>query len=1322
MGDNKDPFRDITFDGQPGGYREFRRKVILSAAAVEYKNQHLVGPKLLSRLTGEAWRCTEHLPISEVRLKKGWIKVLECLDQHYRYLPEVELHEAIDEFMFKLSRRPNEGATAFSSRFRTQLSRLETLIAQERDIAKEKRDGRKRKHDLPGPASHVPSSLAESSESETGGGDEPADETDDAEPATQPEQAAEASASDAQPSQPPAQPKTASRPPSRTSHPPSQQGSYKSVHSGSSGRKSKRQLSSGTWQADMEKQQLEMQQILGSVERSHRKPKPIFPQSVLGHLYMRKYGLSKEQRSQVIRATGGSSRFLDVERILRASDIEDNHRRDPKRHQVPFKSQRRDAYAVQVNDDDASSSIEAPMSSTESGEEAMLGETGEKSGDGSDEELQEVYEMQKKAKRDFKKSFFRTYKESKKRVKEIKKSRSGTPYFPVVAMTPEQAAASSGAAPSQKSFKYDQKQMVKRKGDGKSQKQQNPRKEDANMAVTEVLTEFSYMVEDQFVLGDDVQEILLASIPTGYAILDTGCTTSVVGEDTATAYRDLFQQSGYPPPQGVELPPVELKGFNGRKETTNKGLKWTVRLGNLHGCITTYLVPGQTPFLLSRRVLEGMGASLDLGRMTITSEKHGMQSQPLQQAANGHLILPLYPVEDIKIAEAPACSSQDCQHEPDTNNPKDNPQPRDNLVQDRSDSTEDNPEKSCTKPHKPAVTFKPSSPSQSLKDRKKAFQHVVKNTKKGVVDVDWLKEQLVTIYGNKGEGIVHAAVAYKPKKERIPQDAGQVPYMVSVATLSADGQLHVSPWQCRPQDPDRKPVNAMPVAIFAYAHAESSEETAAVGHEHTEACCTCCNDAEPHHDVPASQLDVEQLYDEDNNWVDVGHQEPVPMHSQEKLRDGIRSLRKLSSRLVVSRISEDPSAVRAELQHWLGSQADKLDKPVGLVEVFTGKAPLSAKYEAVTGLGAIRIGLDYGQDLTKLQDRRNLLLLIAYCRPQHVWFSFPCRHWGPWSRFNMARSETARQEIMAQRAIARRYLKNVSEAWHLQVGLGGQAHAENPLSSDAWDELHLGKCWSQRIDQCALGLRCPKTKLPVLKATGIVTSQESLAKRLVSCRCDGKHNHQHLEGNYRGQPLTRWAETYPNKFCRVMVECFQLQEPANNRNMPIEEVFAAEDQPDQLAQIPEYDPDVSVPVEPQAAEQSPARIAAMIQKLHVNTGHSSKEQMMRLAVRCQSSAEIRKCISNFRCGVCEELKQPPSHRKATVLHNESPNHVVGLDFVQVELKREDANGKVREITKNVLTCVDLATDFAQQIIVEPGPHGCLAHFTMLGHVHTVSQR
>jgi hypothetical protein len=47
--DSKDPFNDLRFDGKPSGYREFRRKVILSVAALEYKSQHLAGPKLLTR-------------------------------------------------------------------------------------------------------------------------------------------------------------------------------------------------------------------------------------------------------------------------------------------------------------------------------------------------------------------------------------------------------------------------------------------------------------------------------------------------------------------------------------------------------------------------------------------------------------------------------------------------------------------------------------------------------------------------------------------------------------------------------------------------------------------------------------------------------------------------------------------------------------------------------------------------------------------------------------------------------------------------------------------------------------------------------------------------------------------------------------------------------------------------------------------------------------------------------------------------------------------------------------------------------------------------
>ena len=56
----KDPFKDLTFSGAPSEYRLFRRKILLSVASLEEKHVRLAGPRILSRLSGEAWRATEH--------------------------------------------------------------------------------------------------------------------------------------------------------------------------------------------------------------------------------------------------------------------------------------------------------------------------------------------------------------------------------------------------------------------------------------------------------------------------------------------------------------------------------------------------------------------------------------------------------------------------------------------------------------------------------------------------------------------------------------------------------------------------------------------------------------------------------------------------------------------------------------------------------------------------------------------------------------------------------------------------------------------------------------------------------------------------------------------------------------------------------------------------------------------------------------------------------------------------------------------------------------------------------------------------------------
>ena len=115
-------FKDLMFSGNPSEYRQFRRKILLNTAALEEKHIRLEGLKILTRVSGEAWRATEHLSIAELRAEAedGWMRVLSVLDTHCRFLPEMELNECMDAFLFHLRRRQDEGrrpSRAGSSRF-----------------------------------------------------------------------------------------------------------------------------------------------------------------------------------------------------------------------------------------------------------------------------------------------------------------------------------------------------------------------------------------------------------------------------------------------------------------------------------------------------------------------------------------------------------------------------------------------------------------------------------------------------------------------------------------------------------------------------------------------------------------------------------------------------------------------------------------------------------------------------------------------------------------------------------------------------------------------------------------------------------------------------------------------------------------------------------------------------------------------------------------------------------------------------------------------------------------------------------------------------
>ena len=1300
-------FYSLSFDGKPASYREFRRKTILAVASLESKHVHLAGPRLLARLTGEAYRATEHLNVSELRQEDGWTKVIRALDAHYQFLPETEMHDAVDSFLFDLKRRPHEGATSFASRFKTALARVQTLIAQERETLKVKR---RRQGKGPKDAVHDPPSSVEPTDEETY--DEDIHGRFFESLHRQPPAGPAASAAGARPASAPGEHEREEPPPPADAEVHTEPARSRPASTTSSKRKAE---SKGTQAADEEKDRLKMEQMLGNIEKGHLKPKPIFPQTVLGHLFMKKFGLSREQKAQVIRATGGSARFQDVEKILRASDMEEsrsnpeNRRFDTRRPHPP--PRRRDTFVAQAAVPEGDSlgleDIEELALCSESGsEEALVAD-----GDGDEQavdseleaELQEVYEVKQKAKKDFKKSF-KTYKETRKKVRELKRARQ--PYFPVVAIQPESGGPPSGTGtstssqmPAKQSFRYDKSGQNSRGGPKafpRKKPEVRPRREDANFAEAGYVTEFNYMINE----GQPL-EILLASIPLGCVIIDTGCTTSVVGRETAQELTAMMKQYGFPLPVDVELPPVELRGFSGEKTTTTSGLKWTVKLGSLWGTVTTYVIEGRTPFLLSRRVLEGMQATLDLGAGTISSEKHHMSAVPLKRAANGHLLLPIcefpseyqaeeaafagttVPSEEAAVAGTPAPSKPSLTAMSQVIN-----EPNAPCAPSARHSEEPKQKKQ----------FKTSSRDRIL-SRKKALQHM-KNTRQGIVNMSRFHEELKIVFGDRAHECKQCFVAYRPRLERIPEDAMHQPYLRAVATLSTEGILEISPWIHRAPGRERQRVGQTNVAVYAFIPVEQPPPPEPHPEQDHPACLCCsehCVEGEINM-VKDYNPNLQTVYEE-TDWVDVG-QKPINKPTTHKLLGQIGSLRQVNAKLILSRMSQEKHVIKEELRDWLKDQAWKLDADVSMIEVFTGKAPLSKHVHQATNKPCITLGWDYGQDFDRLTDRKMLLYLLATVRAPHVWFSFPCGCWGPWSRFNMAKGPEQRDRILQKRQTAKRHLRAVSEAWHLQQLLGGHCHAENPYTSEAWGQLSLGRVHDVRIDMCSLGMRCPKTNLPVLKPTRVITTMDEMAECLVKCRCDHKHTHAHLEGNYKGRNLSSWCETYPSKFCRTVASVLSAWQPVRP---PIEDVFAAEDADSDVEMQPIGDvaPDLGSPVVV-PARQRPARIKAIVNKLHINTGHASPEQMLRLAKRCQSSQELQRAIRDFKCPVCEELKVPVTRRQATMPHAEKPNEIVGVDYVQVELKREDSNGQVIEDKYNVLTCVCLATGFAQQIIVEKG--------------------
>ena len=148
----------------------------------------------------------------------------------------------------------------------------------------------------------------------------------------------------------------------------------------------------------------------------------------------------------------------------------------------------------------------------------------------------------------------------------------------------------------------------------------------------------------------DSEQACLA-VPPGHAIVDTGCTSTLVGSESERRWsEELSRQTGgnLRPERGPS--DVKFEGINGEAKATCQ-VKYPVKLGGRDGYIKASVIPGKAPFLLSIQALRQMRAKLDCENDTLEIPGIGLINLAINSV--GHYMLPLFGFKEPHAKPSP---------------------------------------------------------------------------------------------------------------------------------------------------------------------------------------------------------------------------------------------------------------------------------------------------------------------------------------------------------------------------------------------------------------------------------------------------------------------------------------------------------------------------------------------------------------------------------------------------------------------------------------------------------------------------------------------
>ena len=441
------------------------------------------------------------------------------------------------------------------------------------------------------------------------------------------------------------------------------------------------------------------------------------------------------------------------------------------------------------------------------------------------------------------------------------------------------------------------------------------------------------------------------------------------------------------------------------------------------------------------------------------------------------------------------------------------------------------------------------------------------------------------------------------------------------------------------------------------------------------------------------------------------HSQPSPTSSN----DSVREMRKLKKNQIRQMVYE-ATKLKKDLDVMLAEGKEPQSKPYVIWEVYAGTGRITQRVNELKRQGfnvkAEKFGFATGWDFSKRSDQLKLLRRLRDEEPDEVFLSPDCKLWSSLQELAASKSTEAREKLIVKRQHNHdTHLTFTAVIYRHQWKSYRHAHIEHPWTSRAWKTKAWSKLdgWPTYLDQCMLGLELENDDgvlLPVRKPTCILTTKLRMHKKMSEFQCDGKHHHTPLEGGIRGQgPRSRLAENYPEKMAKVIAEVLinhtededeilaaqdqQLQEEDDGPDV-LEELRRGRDllpdQGERVRALPERPDEVkeAVKANQELKKQVGIRAVDYVARLHKNLGHPGREVLVTMLKDVLATDDVILAAKHYVCEKCYERQKPGQAPPAAGRSSSVFNHRLQCDssWIQVEEGR-----------RCVLTICDEATRF-----------------------------